>query len=89
MIAAQLVQTMFFDVELNRGNLHYLMAVGVGVNSGQSLATTVASVGIVVPHALTLFHWIQGAAMTLMARLPSTLFSRWLLFLSLLALWGV
>ena len=36
------MQAMLFDVELNGGNLHYLMAVRVGVNSAQFLATAVA-----------------------------------------------
>ena len=58
MRAGQLVETMLFDVQLDWGNLHYLMAVGVGVNTGQFFPTTAASLRIVVGHALTLFHWI-------------------------------
>ncbi len=89
MRAAQLVEAMLFDVELNRGNLDDLMAVRVGVNSGQSLATAVASLRIVVGQARTFFHWIQRAAMTPMTRLSPSLFPPGLLFLPLLAVWGV
>ena len=89
MRADQLVQAMLFDVQLNGGNLDDLMAVRVGVNSAEFFPTTAASRRIVVFHALTLFHWIQGAAVTLMAWLPPSLFSPGLLFLVLLEVWGV
>jgi hypothetical protein len=75
---------MLFDVELDRGNLDDLMAIGVGVKSRQSLSTTSASLGIVVGDSRTVFYWIQEPAMTPMTRLPSPFFSGFLFFLGVL-----
>jgi hypothetical protein len=75
---------MLFDVQLDGRNFHHLMAIGVRVKSFQSLSTTGAGLGIVVGYAITLFHWIQGTAMTGVSWLPSSLFSCWLLFLGVL-----
>jgi hypothetical protein len=75
---------MLFDMELDGGYLHYLMAIGVGVKSCEFLCTTSASVRIVVADSRTVFYSIQGTAMTRVSGLPPSLFSRWLLFLGLL-----
>ena len=55
MTAHQLMEAMLFDVELDGGNLHHLMAIGVRVKSAQLLPTTVASLGIIVADSFTLF----------------------------------
>ena len=47
---------MLFDVQLDRGNVYHLMAIGVGVNSFQFLSTTSTGFGIMVGYALTLFY---------------------------------
>jgi hypothetical protein len=60
------------------------MAIRFRVKSFQFLSTTSTGFGIVVGYALTLFYWIQGTAMTGVAWLPASLFSRWLLFLGVL-----
>jgi hypothetical protein len=75
---------MFFDARLDRGNLYYLMAIGVGVNSCEFLSTASASLGIVVGDSCTFFYGIQGTTTTWVTGLPSSLFSRWLFFLGLL-----
>jgi hypothetical protein len=75
---------MFFDVQLDGGNLHHLMAIGIGVKSFQLLSTTSTGFGIVVGYALTLFYWIQGTTMTSVSWLSPSLLSRWLLFLGVL-----
>lgn len=80
---------MFFDVQLDGGNLYYLMTIGVGVKSCEFLSTTGAGFGILVGYPITRFHWIQGTAMTSVSWLPASLFSRWLLFLSLLDVRGI
>jgi hypothetical protein len=75
---------MFCDMQLDGGNLYYLMAIGIRVKSFQFLSTTGAGDRIVVGYALTLFYWIERTAMTDVSGLPPSLFSRWLLFLGLL-----
>jgi hypothetical protein len=75
---------MFFNVQLDGGNLHYLIGIGVGVKSFQFLSTTSTGFGIMVGYALTLFYWIQGTAMASVSWLSPSLFSRWLLFLGVL-----
>jgi hypothetical protein len=51
---------MLFDVQLDRGNVYHLMAIGVGVNSFQFLSTTSTGFGIMVGYALTLFYSDTG-----------------------------
>jgi hypothetical protein len=75
---------MLFDVQLDGGELYYLMAIGVGVKSCEFLSTTSASLGIVVGAERTLFHWIQGTAMTGVSWLPTSLFLGFLFFLGVL-----
>jgi hypothetical protein len=71
---------MLFDVQLDGGYLYYLMAIGVGVKSCEFLSTTSASLGIVVGAERTLFHWIQGTAMTGVSGCPPRFF--WVFFFS-------
>jgi hypothetical protein len=75
---------MFFDLQLNGGELYYLMAIGFGVNSCEFLATASTSLGIVVGNSCTFFYRIQGTTMTGVSWLTSSLFSCWLFFLGLL-----
>ncbi|MFM6540037.1 MAG: hypothetical protein ACKPH4_23765 [Microcystis panniformis] len=49
------------------------MAIGIGVKSFQFFSTTAAGLGIVVGYDITLFHWIQGTAMTGVSWLPASL----------------
>jgi hypothetical protein len=80
---------MLFDVRLDRGNVYHLMAIGVGVKPFQSLSTTGAGLGIVVGYPITLFHPIEGTAMTGVSWLPASFFSGWLFWLFFLEVRGI